>query len=81
MLRVSILFALVSISAIINSVTAEKVQLYTDKYDYVDYDEILDNVRIRNQYYNCYLGSGPCLTPDAKFFKGMNIFKSIHCFV
>lgn len=44
-------------------------QLYSDKYDYIDVDSILSNVRIRNQYYNCYLGTEPCLTPDAKFFK------------
>ena len=74
MSRISVMVTLLAISAVIISIKAEEIKLYTDKYDYIDYDEILGNDRIRNQYYNCYLGDGPCLTPDAKFFKGTNIF-------
>lgn len=42
---------------------------YTSKYDDVDVDEILGNPRLRKQYENCYMGAGPCLTPDARFLK------------
>lgn len=74
MSRVSVVIAFLAVSAMIISIKAAEIKLYTTKYDYVDYDGILSNDRIRNQYYNCYLGSGPCLTPDAKFFKGKIIF-------
>ncbi|XP_014238619.1 ejaculatory bulb-specific protein 3-like [Trichogramma pretiosum] len=42
---------------------------YSDKYDYIDVDNILSNERIRNQYFNCFLDYAPCLTADAKFFR------------
>ncbi|XP_033228589.1 ejaculatory bulb-specific protein 3-like [Belonocnema kinseyi] len=71
MSRVSVVIAFLAVSAMVISIKSEEIHLYTDKYDYIDYDEILANDRIRNQYYNCYLGTGSCLTPDAKFFKDM----------
>lgn len=43
---------------------------YPTKYDNVNIDEILNNSRVRKQYSMCYLGTGPCLTSDATFFKG-----------
>ena len=46
------------------------VELYSDKYDYVNADEVLANDRLREQYYECFMDTGPCVTPDAKFFKG-----------
>ena len=57
--------------------TSESTELYDNRYDYVDIDGILSNDRIRNQYYKCYTNTGPCLTPDAKFFKGIVIFTLI----
>ncbi|XP_066603692.1 putative odorant-binding protein A10 [Prorops nasuta] len=57
------------IASVILVALAEKIQLYTDKYDHIDADAILENERLRNQYLNCYLGSGPCLSPDAKFLR------------
>ncbi|KAG7199913.1 hypothetical protein KM043_014356 [Ampulex compressa] len=44
--------------------------LYSDKYDYIDVIAILENDRLRNQYYQCFMDTGPCVTPDAVFFKG-----------
>lgn len=44
-------------------------ELYSDKYDYIDVHEILANDKLREQYYNCFMSSAPCMTPDAKFFK------------
>ncbi|XP_033228921.1 uncharacterized protein LOC117180533 [Belonocnema kinseyi] len=50
-------------------ILSEKIELYSDKYDYVDIDQVLSNDRVRHQYYRCFLGTGPCLSPDAKFLK------------
>ncbi|XP_051154454.1 uncharacterized protein LOC127277396 [Leptopilina boulardi] len=58
-----------AISFVIVSILSEKIELYTDKYDHINVDEILANDRIRNQYYRCFLGTAPCFTPDAKFLK------------
>ncbi|XP_070168928.1 ejaculatory bulb-specific protein 3-like [Polyergus mexicanus] len=46
-------------------------ELYSDKYDYIDINEILKNDKLREQYYQCYMDTGPCPTADAKFFKEM----------
>ena len=53
-------------------------ELYDDKYDYINVDDIIANDRIRNQYFNCFLEKGPCLTPDAKFFKGSRTLHAIY---
>ncbi|XP_020296969.1 ejaculatory bulb-specific protein 3-like [Pseudomyrmex gracilis] len=42
---------------------------YTDKYDDVDVSSILANEKLRMQYYNCFMGTGPCITSDSKFFR------------
>lgn len=44
-------------------------ELYSDKYDYVNIDEILTNDRLRNEYYDCFIDAGSCITPDSVFFK------------
>ncbi|CAL1680423.1 unnamed protein product [Lasius platythorax] len=44
-------------------------ELYSDQYDYIDMNNILNNEKLRNQYYNCFMETGPCLTADAKFFR------------
>ncbi|XP_008545227.1 putative odorant-binding protein A10 [Microplitis demolitor] len=44
-------------------------KLYSDKYDYIDVDGILNNARQRESYYKCFAGTGPCITADAKFFR------------
>nr|ALG36155.1 chemosensory protein 2 [Sclerodermus sp. MQW-2015] len=55
--------------ATIAFVCGQEEELYSDRYDYIDADDILKNERLRNQYYKCFYGSGPCVTADAKFFK------------
>ena len=50
---------------------ADEEEKYSDKYDHLDVDELLKNDRLRNQYYNCFIDAGPCVTPDAIFFKGI----------
>ena len=57
------------VSAIV-LVSCEDNSKYDSKYDFVDVDSILANPRQRNQYYKCFAGEGPCVTPDAKFFRG-----------
>lgn len=74
MANVSVLLSLLLISATIYLTKSEEVKLYTDKYDHVNYDEILSNDRLRNQYYNCAMGTSRCLSDDATFFKGKTKF-------
>ncbi|KAH0950145.1 CspE1 [Eciton burchellii] len=44
-------------------------ELYIDKYDDIDFLGILNNDRLRERYYKCFMGLEPCATEDAKFFK------------
>lgn len=46
-------------------------ELYSNRYDDVDFDGILTNEKLRKQYYNCFMDIAPCKTGDAKFFKGI----------
>ena len=46
---------------------------YSGKYDYVNVDEILANQRLKDQYYDCFMDLGPCVTADQKFFRRMEI--------
>nr|ALG36154.1 chemosensory protein 1 [Sclerodermus sp. MQW-2015] len=62
-------FTILTIFSIILIAFAEKIELYSNKYDHIDADTILSNERLRNQYLNCYLGSGSCITPDARFLR------------
>ncbi|GAB1860002.1 Chemosensory protein [Camponotus japonicus] len=41
---------------------------YEDKYDDIDVHEVLENVKLREQYYKCFMATGPCVTADQKFF-------------
>nr|ACZ58026.1 chemosensory protein 8 [Adelphocoris lineolatus] len=41
---------------------------YTDKYDNIDIDEILNNERLYKKYFDCILGNGKC-TPDGTELK------------
>ncbi|XP_024872714.1 ejaculatory bulb-specific protein 3-like [Temnothorax curvispinosus] len=58
---------IVTIGIALTCVLAE--ELYSDQYDDIDADSILQNDKLRNQYYNCFMGTAPCVTADAKFFK------------
>ncbi|KAL6446458.1 hypothetical protein ACFW04_001194 [Cataglyphis niger] len=41
---------------------------YDDKYDNIDTLEILNNDKLREQYYKCFMEIAPCVTADSKFF-------------
>ena len=58
----------VLLTTVLVLVFAEEEQ-YTSKYDDIDVHAILANSKLRNQYLNCYLETGPCVTADAKYFK------------
>ncbi|XP_018394089.1 PREDICTED: ejaculatory bulb-specific protein 3-like [Cyphomyrmex costatus] len=44
-------------------------ELYSDRYDHIDAEGILQNDKLRDQYFNCFMETAPCVTADAKFFK------------
>uniref|UniRef100_A0A0K8TVE6 Chemosensory Protein n=1 Tax=Epiphyas postvittana TaxID=65032 RepID=A0A0K8TVE6_EPIPO len=56
---------LVSFLALAVVVTARPADKYTDKFDTVDLNEILNNRRLLVPYVKCLLGQGKC-TPDGK---------------
>lgn len=55
--------------AVFAAVIAE--EMYSDMFDHINADEILPNDELRNQYYKCFMDTGPCVTEDQKYFKGM----------
>jgi len=67
MTRLSYIVTIVSIALM--CILAE--ELYSDQYDDIDAASILQNDKLRNQYYNCFMDMSPCVTADAKFFKGI----------
>ncbi|XP_054003637.1 ejaculatory bulb-specific protein 3-like [Hylaeus anthracinus] len=44
---------------------------YSDRYDNIDILSILGNEQQRNEYYNCLMGMGPCVTEAQNYFKGI----------
>ncbi|KAJ8683614.1 hypothetical protein QAD02_019406 [Eretmocerus hayati] len=46
-----------------------KGEKYSNQYDNIDVDKILENVRLRTQYHKCLLRTGPCNTNDMKYFR------------
>ncbi|XP_047521383.1 allergen Tha p 1-like [Pieris napi] len=63
-MRTFIVFALFAVVA----VSARPDSTYTDKYDSVDLDQILDNERLLIPYLKCILELGKC-SPDGKELK------------
>ncbi|XP_020294577.1 ejaculatory bulb-specific protein 3-like [Pseudomyrmex gracilis] len=53
--------------AVIAATVAE--EMYSDIFDHINPDDILPNDELRNQYYNCFMDTGPCVTEEQKFFK------------
>ncbi|CAK9811167.1 Ejaculatory bulb-specific protein 3 [Anthophora plagiata] len=69
MIRERSMFLIFMLFAIFAIMFAEEEEKYTSKYDDIDIDAILANTKLRNQYLNCFLETGPCATADAKYFK------------
>ncbi|KYN27880.1 PREDICTED: ejaculatory bulb-specific protein 3-like [Trachymyrmex cornetzi] len=68
MARLSLIVTIIVVA--LACVYAEK-EFYSSRYDDVNIQEILENEKLRAQYYNCFLGTAPCKTADAKFFAGV----------
>ncbi|GAB1860338.1 Chemosensory protein [Camponotus japonicus] len=64
MARLNCIIILISIAS---CVLAE--ELYSDQYDHIDVNNILNNDKLRDQYFNCYMETEPCLTAEAKFYR------------
>nr|QGH51244.1 putative chemosensory protein 1 [Conopomorpha sinensis] len=54
--------------AVVVAVSARPEATYTDRFDNINLDEILDNKRLLEPYVKCLLDKGRC-TPDAKELK------------
>ncbi|KYN14767.1 Putative odorant-binding protein A10 [Trachymyrmex cornetzi] len=67
MARLSYVVTIISVTLM--CVLAE--ELYSDKYDNIDPISILQNDKLREEYYNCYMEKDPCPTEDAKFVQGI----------
>ncbi|XP_014467207.1 PREDICTED: ejaculatory bulb-specific protein 3-like [Dinoponera quadriceps] len=68
MARLISIVAIIGI-ALVSVLTAE--ELYSDKYDDIDVSGILENERLRNEYYSCFMDQGPCPTENMKFYKNL----------
>ncbi|XP_011160273.1 ejaculatory bulb-specific protein 3 [Solenopsis invicta] len=60
-------FYLLAILAVLATIVAQET--YSDMFDHINPDEILPNDELRNQYYNCFMDRGPCVTDDQKYFR------------
>ncbi|XP_032663627.1 ejaculatory bulb-specific protein 3-like [Odontomachus brunneus] len=65
----STLYLSVAFLVVLAAVVAQ--ESYSDMFDHIKAEEILPNDELRNQYYNCIMETGPCVTEDQKFFKGL----------
>ncbi|XP_011563206.2 allergen Tha p 1 [Plutella xylostella] len=59
---------LVALSCAVGAAWAKPASTYTDKFDNVNLDEILESNRLLKGYVDCLLDKGRC-TPDAKTLK------------
>ncbi|KYQ48384.1 Ejaculatory bulb-specific protein 3 [Trachymyrmex zeteki] len=46
-------------------------KLYSDRYDYVDFQSVLQNKDLRQEYYNCFMEIAPCKTPEQEALTGL----------
>lgn len=74
MIRISYIATIICVTCV-TCVFAK--DFYDTKYDDVNVSEILANVKLREQYYKCFMNQGPCVTADAKFFRGIHIYIQI----
>lgn len=60
---------IVLVSSIFTIIVGEEV--YSEQYDDQNVLKLLNNDSERNELFACYIGSGPCITAAAKYFKSM----------
>lgn len=61
-------FTFVLLCSLVFSGLVSGIEYYSDTYDNVDVDAIINSDRLLNQYVNCILDKGPC-TADGRSFK------------
>lgn len=66
---------LLAVLAVSAAVVAE--EMYSDMFDHINPDEILSNEELRDQYYKCFMDTGPCVTEDQIYFKRMIFLSSL----
>lgn len=66
---------LVVLTCVIAAAIAD--EKYTDKYDNIDIQEILDNKRLLHSYIDCIMDRGKC-TPEGKELKGKEL-RTLNC--
>ncbi|EGI69191.1 PREDICTED: ejaculatory bulb-specific protein 3-like [Acromyrmex echinatior] len=54
---------LISAMYVLMCILAEE-ELYSDQYDYIDIQSILQNKELREEYYNCFMETAPCKSPE-----------------
>lgn len=62
------LLILIALACLICSTCAKPANHYTDKWDHINVDEVLESQRLLKGYVDCLLDRGRC-TPDAKTLK------------
>lgn len=70
MARLGIVVVIIAIALMC---TYAQEKLYDDKFDDLDVIAILNNERLREQYYKCFMEQAPCVTEDTKFFKSIHL--------
>lgn len=48
-------------------------KLYSDEFDNVDIQTIFNNKGLIEDYYNCFMETGQCKTPQQRFFTGISV--------
>lgn len=61
------------ISVVLTCVLAE--ELYSDRFDHIDIQSLLQDDKTRDEYYNCFMKLEPCMTEAAQYFKGIPIYR------
>lgn len=73
-------FCLVALLAVLTT-SALAEETYSDAFDHIDVEHILVNDELRNQYYMCFMETGPCVTEDQKYFKGTTRYRFLSIIV
>nr|AOG12885.1 chemosensory protein [Eogystia hippophaecolus] len=61
-------FIVICLLALVGITLSNPIETYTDRFDHIDLDEILDNRRLLIPYIKCMLDQGKC-SPDGKEIK------------
>ncbi|EZA53188.1 ObirCsp14 [Ooceraea biroi] len=68
MARLSIIIAIISV-ALTYTYAAE--ELYAATFDDFDIIDVLNDAKKEEEFFNCFIDAGPCMTDRQNFFKGI----------